>query len=161
MVTSSQASASSQPNIPDDIAKEYSTFSALTTDEKLGLLWVLYENMGGSITPAAPGAAEPQFTQSLLNDVKAMEQSDQLAFMRDLVERKKTDQTEVYSTFDDNNKLVFWYELSEGMAAGEIVPVPDGYELPSSASQSFNEIAALDFNQQITLLRHAVVEMGV
>ena len=159
MVTSSQAS-SSQPNVPDDVAKEYSTFSALTTDDKLGLLWVLYENMGGSITPAAPGAAEPQFTQNLLNDVKAMEQSDQLAFMRDLVERKKTDKTEAYSVFDENTKLVFWYELSQGMAAGEIIPVPDDYELPSSASQSFNEIAALDFNQQITLLRHAVVDMG-
>ena len=155
MATSAQAS-----NVPDDIAKEYSTFSALTTDEKLGLLWVLYENMGGSITPAAPGSAEPQFTQTLLKDVKAMEQSDQLTFMRDLVESKKTDQTEVYSTFDDNNKLVFWYELSQGMSAGEIIPVPDDYELPSSASQSFDEIAALDFNQQITLLRHAVVGMG-
>lgn len=161
MVTSSQASKSSEPNIPDDIAKEYSTYSALTTDDKLGLLWVLYENMGGSITPAAPGAAEPQFTQSLLGDVKAMEQSDQLAFMRDLVERKKTDKTEAYSSFTENNRLVFWYELSQGMTNGEIVPVPDDYELPSSAAQSFNDIAALDFEQQITLLRHAVVAMGV
>ncbi len=160
MVSSSQASKSSGSNIPDDIAKEFSTFSALTTDDKLGLLWVLYENMGGSITPAAPGAAEPQFTQTLLDDIKGMEHADQLAFMRDLVERKKTDQTEVYSGFTENNKLVFWYELSQGMTAGEIVPVPDDYELPSSASQSFNDIAALDFEQQITLLRHAAVEMG-
>lgn len=161
MVTSSQASKSSKPNIPDDIAKQYLTYSGLATDDKLGLLWVLYENMGGSITPAAPGAAEPQFTQSLLNDVKAMEQSDQLTFMRDLVERKKTDQTEVYSGFTENNKLVFWYELSQGMTNGEIIPVPDDYELPSSAAQSFNDIAALDFEQQITLLRHAAVAMGV
>ena len=63
------------------------SFEALTADEKLGLLWVLYDNMGGSITPAAPGAANPQFTQTLLSGVKTMEQQEQLEFMRILVEK--------------------------------------------------------------------------
>ncbi|MGI8933305.1 orange carotenoid protein N-terminal domain-containing protein [Leptolyngbya sp. BC1307] len=159
MVSSSQASTS-QPNIPDDIAQELSAFNSLTTDDKLGLLWVLYENMGESVTPAAPGSANTQFTERLYEDVKAMSESDQLAFMRDLVEKKQTEQTKTYGTFVENNKLAFWYQLSEGMAAGDIIPVPDDYELPSSASKVFTDITALDFERQITLLRHAVLEMG-
>ncbi|WP_293084307.1 orange carotenoid protein N-terminal domain-containing protein [Moorena sp. SIO4A1] len=29
---------------------------SLSIDDQLGLLWVLYENMGGLVTPPAPGA---------------------------------------------------------------------------------------------------------
>ncbi len=61
MVTSSQSSA--QTNVPSDISQELSAFNALTTDEKLGLLWVLYDNMGSSVTPAAPGATGEQMTK--------------------------------------------------------------------------------------------------
>ncbi|NEO51611.1 MAG: hypothetical protein F6K55_49080 [Moorea sp. SIO4A3] len=31
---------------------------SLSIDDQLGLLWVLYDNMGGLVTPAAPGATE-------------------------------------------------------------------------------------------------------
>ncbi len=159
MVTESQASETS--NVPSDIAQELSAFEALTTDEKLGLLWVLYDNMGGSVTPAAPGAAEEQFTQSLLDEVKGMEESQQMAFMRNLVDHKGTDATEAYSAFADDNKLLFWYQLAEAMAAGEVIPVPDDYEMSGATSQAFSKVTALDFNQQITLLRYCVVDMGV
>lgn len=158
MVTSSRASATT--NVPSDISQELTAFEALTADEKLGLLWVLYDNMGGSVTPAAPGAAEEQFTQGLLDTVKGMEQSEQMTFMRDLVNNKKTDDTEAYGVFSDDNKLVFWYQLAEEMAAGTVIPVPDDYEMSGSISQVFGAFTALDFEQQITLLRYAVVDMG-
>ncbi|MBE9061516.1 orange carotenoid protein N-terminal domain-containing protein [cf. Phormidesmis sp. LEGE 11477] len=158
MVTGSASSSTSEA--PSDISQELSAFKALTTDEKLGLLWVVYDNMGGSITPAAPRAAGPQFTEDLFNTVKGMEEADQMAFMRDLVENKKTEHTEAYSAFEGDNKLVFWYQLSEGMAAGDVIPVPDDYEMSGAASQVFNQITALDFNQQITLLRYCVIDMG-
>ncbi|MGD1896075.1 MAG: orange carotenoid protein N-terminal domain-containing protein [Phormidesmis sp.] len=158
MVTTSQAST--QTNVPSDIAQELSAFEALTTDEKLGLLWVLYDNMGGSVTPAAPGSGGEQFTKNLLDEVKSMEESEQMAFMRDLVEQKSTDPCEAYGAFSDDSKLAFWYELAEGMAAGEIIPVPDDYEMSGATAQVFSATTALDFEQQITLLRHAVVDMG-
>ncbi len=160
MVTSSTATGSGQTEAPSDISQELAAFKALTTDEKLGLLWVVYKNMGGSITPAAPAAAGPQFTESLFNTVKGMEEADQMAFMRDLVENNKTENTEAYSKFEADNKLLFWYQLSEGMAAGDVIPVPDDYEMSGATSQVFNKITALDFNQQITLLRHCIVDMG-
>lgn len=158
MVASSQASV--QTNVPSDISQELTAFEALTTDEKLGLLWVVYDNMGGSITPAAPGASGAQFTQNLLNEVKNMEESEQMAFMRDLVEQKSTEQCEAYSAFTEDTKLAFWYELAEGMAAGEIISVPDDYEMSGATAQVFSAITTLDFNQQITLLRHTVIDMG-
>ncbi|MEL7330601.1 MAG: orange carotenoid protein N-terminal domain-containing protein [Cyanobacteria bacterium J06560_2] len=158
MVTSSESST--KTNVPSDIAQGLTAFEALSTDEKLGYLWVLYDNMGGSITPAAPGASGEQFTQNLLNEVKGMEEDAQMAFMRDLVEQKNTEQCKAYSTFSDDSKLAFWYELAEEMAAGNVIPVPDDYEMSGAVSQVFNQTTTLDFNQQITLLRYAVIEMG-
>ncbi|KPQ35766.1 MAG: Orange carotenoid protein, N-terminal [Phormidesmis priestleyi Ana] len=155
MTSGLQSKNSSNQNHP-----ELSAFKALSTDEQLGLLWVLYEHMGESITPAAPGAAEAQFTQRLLEDVKAMEHSDQLAFMRDLVQKTATEKTKMYGGYTEDNKLLFWYQLAEEMAAGTVVPMPEGYELSSEAAKVFNNLAALDFNAQITVLRHAVLDMG-
>lgn len=132
----------------------------LSTDEKLGLLWVIYKNMGNSITPAAPGAATPQFTQKLLTQIKEMEQRQQLEFMRDLVDRNSTDHTQQYKRFTKDNKLVFWYQLAGLMTEGEVIPVPGGYSLGNDAAQLFNTISTLDFNSQITVLRDAVMEMG-
>ena len=147
-------------NVPSDIQQELSAYNALSTDEKLGLLWIVYKNMGGSITPAAPGAANTEFTANLFNKVKGMEEDAQMGFMRGLIEHKTTSDTEAYDGFSEDNKLVFWYQLSEGMAAGDVIQVPDSYEPSGAVSQAFNKIAELDFNQQITLLRHCVIDMG-
>lgn len=140
--------------------KVVADFNQLSTDEKLGVLWVIYDNMDGSITPAAPGAATPQFTQKLLDQVKAMEPEQQLDFMRDLVNRNSTEYTQQYKGFTNDNKLVFWYQLAVLMTKGEVIPVPDNYSPSASASQVFNSVVALDFNSQITVLRDAVMEMG-
>ena len=135
-------------------------FRKLSTDDKLGLLWVIYENMGDSITPAAPGAANPQFIQNLLGQIKEMEQPQQLDFMRDLVEKTRTDYTQQYAAYTNDNKLLFWYELAVLMTQGEVIPVPEGYSLSNPAAKLFNTISTMDFNSQLTVLRDAVVEMG-
>lgn len=135
-------------------------FRQLSTDDKLGLLWVIYENMGDSITPAAPGAANPQFTQNLLGQIKEMDQQQQLGFMRDLIENTRTEYTQQYAGYTNDNKLLFWYELAVLMTEGEVIPVPDGYSLTNPAAKLFNTISTLDFNSQLTVLRDAVVEMG-
>ncbi|NEP16353.1 MAG: Orange carotenoid protein [Leptolyngbya sp. SIO4C1] len=141
----------------EDAAK---AFSQLETDAQLGLLWKLYEAMGNSITPAAPGATGEQVTNKLLQQIKEMDEGAQLNFMRDLVNRTSTSQTKEYGAFTTDNKLVFWYELAELMKTGEVVPVPNDYELPEGAQQVFLKLSGLDFNQQITVLREAVVDMG-
>ena len=135
-------------------------FNRLSTDDKLGLLWVIYDNMGGSITPAATGVARLQFTQGLLAQVKALNYEQQLQFMRDLANCSNTAMTRAYGLLTNNTKLAFWYQLAELMRTGDVIPAPPGYTLSSAANLVFSTISALEFNQQITLLRQAVVGMG-
>ena len=148
-------------NIFDAVSNVQAAYATLSTDEKLGLLWVIYENMGGTITPAATGAARPVFITGLLQKVAALSHEQQLQFMRDLANKNNTPLTRAYGVFSNNNKLAFWYQLAEGMTTGEIVPVPAYYNLAKSGSDVFKQIAQLEFGQQITLLRKFVVEMGV
>jgi hypothetical protein len=48
----------SYSNIFASVPKVVEAIQSLSVDNQLGLLWVLYENMGGLVTPAAPGATE-------------------------------------------------------------------------------------------------------
>lgn len=143
--------------VPSAIAN----FERLSTDDQLGLLWVLYENMGGAITPAAPGAARLQFAAGLLERVKAMSSEEQLQLQRDLVNKVNTPDTRAYGVLSNNNKLAFWFQLAEWMKSGEVVPVPANYKLSREATRVFSQIAQLEFNQQITVLRQAAVNMGI
>ena len=133
----------------------------LTTDDQLGLLWTLYGNMGRSITPAAPGAARLQFAAGLLEQVKTMSHPLQLRFMRDLVENNDTPETRAYGVLTNNTKLAFWYQLAVLMDAGEVIPVPEYYRLSEAGLRIFDDISRLEFGQQITVMRQAVVAMGV
>ncbi|MEL6382822.1 MAG: orange carotenoid protein N-terminal domain-containing protein [Cyanobacteria bacterium J06626_18] len=158
--TVSQTFAVRDPNqtaVPNAIA----AFNRLATDDQLGLLWVLYRNMGGTITPAAPGAARLQFAEGLLRDVQAMPYQDQLQFMRDLVKQKSTPATRAYGVLTNNTKLAFWYQLAILMDEGKVIPVPEQYKLSDTALSLFGQIAELEFNQQISIMRQAVVNMGV
>ncbi|MGK7930200.1 MAG: orange carotenoid protein N-terminal domain-containing protein [Microcystaceae cyanobacterium] len=133
----------------------------LSTDDQLGLLWFAYTEIGRSITPAAPGAARLQFAEGLLNQVRAMSADEQLTFMRHLVDKVNTPQTRSYGILTTNTKLAFWYKLAELMEQGEVIPVPQGYTLSQDASLTLAAVQGLEFNQQITVLRKAVVDMGV
>lgn len=143
------------------VANTIASIKQLTTDEQLGLLWILYKNMGRSITPAAPGAARLQFAEGLLEQVKAMPQQLQLQFMRDLVEKKNTSETRAYGVLSSNTKLAFWYQLAVLMDAGTVIPVPSYYKLSDAATRIFGQISKLEFGQQITVMRQMVVNMGV
>lgn len=148
-------------NAIDAVSTVQAAIKNLSTDEQLGLFWVIYENLGGAITPAAPGAAREQFTQGLLVKVKALPYEQQLQFMRDLVNKINNPLTRAYGVFTNNNKLAFWYQLAEGMTTGEIIPVPDNDKLSNAGLVIFGQIAKLEFGQQLTLLRKFVMEMGV
>lgn len=143
------------------VANTIASFRGLSTDEQLGVLWVLYDNMGRSITPAAPGAARLQFAEGLLAQVKALPQQDQLQFMRDLINRTSTALTRAYGVLSNNTKLAFWYQLAEEMRTGTVIAVPSFYKLGDSGQRVFGQIFKLDFNQQITVMRQVVVTMGV
>ncbi len=133
----------------------------LSVDEQLGLFWFIYTELGGAITPAAPGAARLQLAEGLLDDIKKLSHADQLQFMRDLVNKVKTPLTRSYGVLSPNTKLALWYQLAVWMESGEVVPVPAGYTLSRDGQKVMQAIRDLDFGQQITLLRSFVVDMGV
>ena len=48
----------SYSNIFAAVPQAVEAIQNLSIDDQLGLLWVLYENMGSLVTPAAPDASE-------------------------------------------------------------------------------------------------------
>jgi hypothetical protein len=145
----------------DAVASTTAVFKALSTDDQLAVLWYAYTEMGRSITPAATGAARLQLAEGLLNQIKQMSHAEQLEAMRDIAAGKNTPISRAYGIFTANTKLAFWYELSELMVKGLVVPVPAGYRLSRDGSQVLEALKELDFGQQITVLRKIVADMGV
>lgn len=143
--------------------EQLKAFQSLETDEQLALFWFIYKEMGGAITPAAPGAStvSPEIAEALFNQVKELSHEEQLQVQRDLIDRKNTLLTREYGALSDTTKLLFWYRLAQGMDNGTIIPMPPNYELSESAKSLFEQIKQLKFNEQITLFRDFVGPMGV
>jgi hypothetical protein len=142
--------------VPATIAR----FNQLNAEDQLALIWFAYEEMGTTITVAAPGAASMILAQGLLNKIKAMSFTEQSQAMCDLANRADTEICRAYGVFTPNIKLGFWYQLGEWMAEGIVAPIPEGYKLSANASAILQAIRDLEQGQQITVLRNTVVDMG-
>jgi len=145
----------------DAIPATIAVFKALNIDDQLAVLWYAYTEMGRSITPAATGAARLQLAEGLLNQIKQMSHPEQLEVMRDLAAQRNSSISRAYGILSVNTKLAFWYELSELMVKGFVIPVPTGYQLSRDGSRVLETLKELDFGQQITVLRKVVSDMGV
>ena len=136
------------------------SYSNLSTDQKLALLWYVYTKMGTSVTPAAPGAAADEIAQGLFDQVKELSFEEQLEVQRNIIENKDNLISREYGSLSENTKLYFWYRLAQGMEAGTIVPMPDNYEPSGSVTELLSQIESMEFEQQITFLRDAVIKGG-
>ena len=138
-------------------------FQNLDADQQLAVFYFLYKEMGNSVTPAAPGAStvSPEIAESLFNQVKDLPQDEQLQIQRDLIAGKNSLIAREYGAFSDTTKLLFWYRLAQGMDSSTIVPMPADYQLSGAAQQVFEQVKALEFEQQITLFRNIVSPLGV
>ncbi|MBV6622850.1 MAG: orange carotenoid protein [Rivularia sp. (in: Bacteria)] len=145
----------------DAVSSTVNVFKSLCVDDQLAVLWFAYTEMGRSITPAATGAARLQLAEGLLNQIKQMSHSEQLQAMRDLAAKNNTQISRSYGILSPNTKLAFWYELSELMVKGFVVPMPSNYQLSRDGSQVLEAVKQLDFGQQITVLRKVVTDMGI
>lgn len=152
---------STQTNDPT-IREHVQAWQNLSVDQQLALFWFIYKEMGGSITPAAPGAStvSPEIAEGLFNQVKELSHEQQLQVQRDLINKVDTEISREYGSLGDTTKLLFWYRLSQGMEDGTIIPIPSDYEIPSEAKPLFGKIQGLEFEQQITLFRDYVSPMG-
>jgi hypothetical protein len=135
-------------------------FNQLSAEDQLALIWFAYLEMGKTITIAAPGAANMQFAENTLNQIRQMSFAEQTQAMCDLANRADTPIGRIYATWSPNLKLGFWYQLGVWMDEGTVAPIPEGYQLSANAAAVLQAIRNLDPGQQITVLRNAVVDLG-
>lgn len=147
-------------NLKDDLSQALQTFRKLNVDDQLALLWFIYTKMGDSITPAAPGRAAEDIADNLFNQVKGMSHEEQLQVQRDLLSNADTEISREYGSLSANTKLLFWYQLAQGMESSVIVPMPPNYELQGEAKKLLEAMENADFEQQITFLRESVEPTG-
>ncbi len=140
-----------------------SAFEALATDTKLALLWYLYKEIGKSITPAAPGAstASPAIAEGVFGQVAQMSHAEQLQVQRDLIERKDCPIGHEYGALSNTTKLLVWYLLAQGMDANKIIPMPADYTLEPAGVKCMEQLQAIEYSEQLTVLRDFVANMGI
>lgn len=145
--------------VSDDTQTIARAIDGLSTDEKLALLYFVYEKMGDSITPAAPIAAEPELAPVLLGDFYQLSDDQQLNIMRAIVNRDDTPYSRAYGALTANNQLVVWYAWAVGMG-DTIVDIPEGYQATEAANNVLGQLENLDFENQISVLRAVANNMG-
>ena len=141
------------------VPKAVEAFQSLSIDDKLGLLWGLHKHMGALIhtgdlvASSSAGTAEPvRLAGSLDYEVASLAHKEQLRVLRDLVWGVNTPVTLDYEMLSTSNKLAFWRQLAEWMQSGEVIPVPEDYELSAQAAAALNKIVALESRQQVAVL---------
>ncbi|WP_019506750.1 orange carotenoid-binding protein [Pleurocapsa sp. PCC 7319] len=135
-------------------------FNQLSAEDQLAWIWFAYLEIGKTITVAAPGAANMQFAEPTLDQIKEMSFQEQSQVMCDLANHADTPICRTYATWTPNIKLGFWYRLGEWMEQGIVAPIPEGYKLSANANAVLQTLQGLDSGQQITVLRNTVVDMG-
>lgn len=137
----------------------FKAYGDLSTDDKLALLYYVYEKMGGSVTPAAPEAADPKLAAPLITELYDQSSEDQLNTMRQIVDRADTPASRTYGGLTPNNQLLVWYAWAEEMGQ-RVVDIPGDYVPAEAVSQLLQRIEGVEFQEQISLLRQAAGEMG-
>ncbi len=137
----------------------FQDYSALSVDDKLALLYYIYEAMGDSVTPAAPNAADQQLSQAVAEELIKLGEAEQLDAMRSIVKGEDTPISRQYGGLSANNQLLVWYGWAQEMG-NTVVDLPSGYEASVAVNQSLEKIKGLEFQEQISLLREAATQMG-
>lgn len=139
--------------------KIFQAYSDLGIDDRLALLYLIYEQMGEAVTPAAPAAAEPELAPVLLGDFYQLGKDEQLKIMRDIVNREDTEYSRAYGGLTENNQLVVWYAWAQGMG-DTVVGMPNNYQPTEAINSALKAIKDLEFQEQISVLRLVAGSMG-
>lgn len=145
--------------LTDETRKVVEAFNGLDTDAKLGWLYFVYKKMGDSITPPAPSAGEPELAPKLLGDYHQLSDDEQLAIMRQIVNRENTEYSHAYGALKENNQLFVWYVWAVAMG-DTVVDVPGSYKATDATNKLLSQIEGLEFEEQMSVLRTIVGDMG-
>ena len=157
-MTSSYDSKPTQA-LSDESQKTVQGFEALDTDAKLAWFYLAYKKMGDSITPAAPTAAEPELAPRLLGDFYQLSDDEQLAIMRQIVNKEDTEYSRAYGALKENNQLMVWYAWAQAMG-DTVVGMPSNYQASEPINNLLSQTEGLDFEEQISIFRTISSNMG-
>ena len=145
--------------LSDQTQKVVQAFNRLDTDAKLAWFYLVYKKMGDSITPAAPAATEPELAPLLMGDYYKLSDQEQLAIMRQIVNRENTEYSRAYGAIKENNQLMVWYAWAQAMG-DTVVGMPQDYQATEAINNLISQIEGLDFDDQISIFRTIVNDMG-
>ena len=131
---------------------------SLGMDEQLAVLWYLYwDFVKGNITAEAERPDENlDKSEELIDKVLQMSPKDQLQVQKDLIIGKDGSEFQIYKEYSSNQKLFFWYRLATEMEKGNVVQVPDDYQLSPDARQLLDSVMELEFSQQLVFIKDVV-----
>ncbi|HEY9295989.1 MAG TPA: orange carotenoid protein N-terminal domain-containing protein [Phormidium sp.] len=130
----------------------------LDADDQLAVLWFVYEEMKGGITPATKAGLE--LSQAILHRIQQMSRDEQLQVQRDIVTGADNEITREYGALNPRAKLGVWYVLGQGMEEQSVIPMPPDYQLSSEAQKVFDQVKQLDFENQTSFMSSAAAKMG-
>jgi hypothetical protein len=136
-------------------------FKQLGADDQIALLWCIYAEVGQSITTIVQEASRLHLAQLLIDQIKQMTYVRQLQVMRDLANQVNTPFSRSYGVMSVNTKLCFWYVLADLMQKHIELPISAHLQISTTAKNVLGMIKNLTCGQQTTLLRNAVIDMGV
>lgn len=144
----------------DTVKEPLQKFEQFDADTQLALLWYGYLDLKDQLNPNPDHKVEG-VASTLYDNVKALGKDDQLQAQRDIANRADTAISREYGALSPAARLDFWLMLAQGMESGDIINVPDDYQLPESTNDFVNQVKDLDFEQRINFTRNAVAKMGL
>jgi len=145
--------------LSDETQKVVQAFDGLETDAKLAWFYLVYKKMGSSITPAAPAATDPELAPMLLGEYYKLSDNEQLAVMRQIVNREESEYSRAYGALKENNQLMVWYAWAQAMG-DSVVGMPNDYQPTEAINSLLSQIEGLDFDDQISIFRTIASQMG-
>ena len=130
----------------------------LNADDQLAVLWFVYEEMKGGITPDPKAGLE--ISQAIVNRIQQMSHDEQLQAQRDIVTGANNEIVQQYRALNPRARLGVWYILAQGMEKQTIVPMPNNYKLSSEAQDVLNQAKQLDFENKTSFMSSASAKMG-
>ena len=143
------------------VEKKVYHLHSLAIEEQLAVLWYIYRDfVKENITPEAERPDENlSKSDGLVERVLKMSAEDQLQVQRDLLIGKDGTEFQTYCEYSSNQKLFFWYRLAEEMEGGNVVQVPDDYQLSPDAQQLLDSVREFEFAQKLVFIK-SVVGLG-
>ncbi|MFE4105118.1 orange carotenoid protein N-terminal domain-containing protein [Almyronema epifaneia] len=135
-------------------------FKQLAVDDQLAILWQTFSQMEKAESVETSQQLTPQTAQLFLQDLLQVDQSNQLAIIRDIVARADTRFGRGYSSLDRNMQLAFWYELAQTLSERNTLVPPADYQLGDEAEGVWRSLQALSAPEKATFAKTVISSMG-